>query len=62
MASTPKALLTQQEVKVIFGQVEMLWRFHVEFLKELTGPIKAWSANQCIGNVFEKNVRNFNLS
>lgn len=35
----------------------MLWRFHTEFLKELTPLIKNWSNSQCIGSVFEKNVR-----
>lgn len=57
MSTTEKKLLNPNEVKVIFGQSEMLWRFHTEFLKELTPVIKNWSNTASIGNIFEKNVR-----
>lgn len=57
MNTTEKKLLNPNEVKVIFGQSEMLWRFHTEFLKELTPVIKNWSSTASIGNIFEKNVR-----
>lgn len=57
MVTSGKPLLNQNEIKVIFGQVEMLYRFHVDFLKEISPVIKNWNNKACIGDIFHKNVR-----
>jgi hypothetical protein len=56
MAATPTPVLTQQEVDMLFSNLEIILNLNSELLKEIKLRMAVWTNSQKIGDVFLKMV------
>ena len=50
--ATPKPLLSESDIKVIFGSIEIIYNVNMVLLELLSAKMRNWSSKQTIGDVF----------
>lgn len=50
-------ILNAQEMKTVFSNVEEVLSANTQLLNDLEARQRSWSSSQCIGDVFQNNVR-----
>lgn len=62
MVEREDCLLTNTEIKIIFGNVLPIYQVHLKMLEELKCLATSWQEDNSIGNVFLKYViKQFNI-
>eukprot|EP00029_Vermamoeba_vermiformis_P006524 TRINITY_DN2581_c0_g1_i1.p1 TRINITY_DN2581_c0_g1~~TRINITY_DN2581_c0_g1_i1.p1 ORF type:complete len:524 (-),score=114.43 TRINITY_DN2581_c0_g1_i1:11-1582(-) len=61
MAATPTPVLTQQEVDMLFSNLEIILNLNMELLKEIKLRMAVWTNSQKIGDVFLKMASFFKM-
>jgi hypothetical protein len=51
-----KPIISSDDIRTIFSNIETIYRFHSEFLEEIRNPIMNWTPFTRIGSLFSKLV------
>lgn len=60
-ATTSQPVLTVSQIETIFFKVPELYEIHREFYDGLLPRVQQWSHHQCVGDLFQKLVRPFDM-
>eukprot|EP00026_Physarum_polycephalum_P005163 Phypoly_transcript_05192.p1 GENE.Phypoly_transcript_05192~~Phypoly_transcript_05192.p1 ORF type:complete len:553 (+),score=94.81 Phypoly_transcript_05192:104-1762(+) len=60
-AASTNPILSTNEIKDIFGIIEVIVNFHATLLGELDERMKRWDASMCMGDIFAKNNAFFKM-
>jgi hypothetical protein len=53
MQANDRSILTSDEIKLIFGQIEVILLYNKQFLEQLEAKIgKKWNYSQTVGDIF----------
>ncbi len=52
-----KQIVTQQDLKGIFSEIEVILGYNAKLLAEIEARMKNWSFDHCLGDIFGKIVR-----
>lgn len=50
--ATPKPLITESDIKVIFGSVEIIYNVNMVLIEKLNVKMRRWTTKQTLGDVF----------
>eukprot|EP01114_Cavostelium_apophysatum_P014970 TRINITY_DN3996_c0_g1_i1.p1 TRINITY_DN3996_c0_g1~~TRINITY_DN3996_c0_g1_i1.p1 ORF type:complete len:701 (-),score=169.13 TRINITY_DN3996_c0_g1_i1:41-2143(-) len=57
-ASSKKAFITEDQVRLLFSDIEIILGYNQQLLEDMTPRIKSWSPSQCLGDIFLR-ITNF---
>lgn len=56
---TSKQLITRDQIRLIFSEVEVILAYNKRLLEDLEPRVKEWGPNQRLGDIFLQIVRDF---